>query len=723
MKPVSVKKWMAAMLTLMVVGLPALSEPTAAETQAASEATPATQQATAAEPAQAEPTQAEPTQPVEQTASPAPQTSSTPESASQPSSGPEIEPSPSEPAQEAPATQQPTPTAQVVETPRIWVEKTKDSFSAGQTMKCVLHREGGAQKIEVSYTFNGQTRVQTMEAGKNSVKIELGEAPESAKALNYELKLLESNDYEIKSGSLEIRVAPMAVFGFKTSYAGSVGTASGDSCAIVIQRADNGAQQAAKVAVSMPQSAYEAGYRLTGDRKNYQLDTTYYIEFRKGEMEKTIYLSNWSASIEQSTTISLTLQPQKGAMIKAGGAQVNVSLTAKDSNTHRVTGRFVDKSMYVTPGETPVAQVALEWANASEPACLRYEITDGQNYRLVGEVTLQPGQERAEIPLSTDDFEVGNSYVVNILAQEAKDVGNPEGSSLILYAIEDSDNPTASLDSSEYLIMPGQSLKVKISIDKVQPKNVDFVLSLGEQTWNASLSAGQEEVDLELDSIQEGGTLVLSAPEGIGLKTAQAEVVVSAALSDNLNFLSYRMVYSGGDGNAKVLITIGEPLDESAQFVLGISDDNTGNMVNITIPAGRQIYVAEIPENIMDDYEPGAECQLTLDMPDEAWQGEIAQAHLSVLETPPDLAGFEVDQLSGKVGDTVEVPLDLPQNFEGMVILSGPDIEEVMYPRYPLGSVEVELSQEGTYSLVLSDEKNGWVDENKDEVVITASAQ
>ena len=125
----------------------------------------------------------------------------------------------------------------------------------------------------------------------------------------------------------------------------------------------------------------------------------------------------------------------------------------------------------------------------------------------------------------------------------------------------------------------------------------------------------------------------------------------------------------------------------------------------------------------MDDYEPGAECQLTLDMPDEAWQGEIAQAHLSVLETPPDLAGFEVDQLSGKVGDTVEVPLDLPQNFEGMVILSGPDIEEVMYPRYPLGSVEVELSQEGTYSLVLSDEKNGWVDENKDEVVIAASAQ
>lgn len=32
---------MAAMLTLMVVGLPALSEPTEAETQAALEATPA----------------------------------------------------------------------------------------------------------------------------------------------------------------------------------------------------------------------------------------------------------------------------------------------------------------------------------------------------------------------------------------------------------------------------------------------------------------------------------------------------------------------------------------------------------------------------------------------------------------------------------------------------------------------------------------------------------
>ena len=318
---------------------------------------------------------------------------------------------------------------------------------------------------------------------------------------------------------------------------------------------------------------------------------------------------------------------------------------------------------------------------------------------------------------------VGNSYAVNILTQGSKDVGNPEGSSLILYAIEDSDNPTASLDSSEYLIMPGQSLKVKISIDKVQPKDVNFVLSLGEQTWNASLSAGQEEVDLELNSIQEGGTLVLSAPEGIGLKDAQAEVVVSAALSDNLNFLSYRMVYSSGDGNAKVFITIGEPLDESAQFALGISDDNTGNMVNITIPAGRQIYVAEIPENIMDDYEPGTECQLTLDMPDKVWQGEIAQAHLRVLETPPDLAGFEVDQMSGKVGEIVEVPLDLPQNFEGMVILSGPDKEEVMYPRYPLGSVEVELSQEGTYSLVLSDEKNGWVDENKDEVVIAASAQ
>mgnify|MGYP000237806044 FL=1 len=79
--------------------------------------------------------------------------------------------------------------------------------------------------------------------------------------------------------------------------------------------------------------------------------------------------------------------------------------------------------------------------------------------------------------------------------------------------------------------------------------------------------------------------------------------------------------------------------------------------------------------------------------------------------------------MSGKVGEIVEVPLDLPQNFEGMVILSGPDKEEVMYPRYPLGSVEVELSQEGTYSLVLSDEKNGWVDENKNEVVITVSAQ
>ena len=407
MKPVSVKKWMAAMLTLMVVGLPALSEPTEAETQAALEATPAAQQTTAAE--SAEPKEAELTQAVEKTASPAPQTSSTPEPASQPSSGSEIEPSPSEPVQDVPATQQPTPTAPVVETPRVWVEKTKDSFSAGQTMRCVLHREGGDQTIEVSYIFNGQARVQTLKGGENSVKIELGEAPESTKALNYGFELLESNDYEIKSGSLEIRVEPMAVFGFKTSYAGSVGTASGDSCAIVIQRADNGAQQAAKVAVNMPQSAYEAGYRLTGDRKNYQLDTTYYIEFRKGEMEKTVYLSNWSASIEQSTTISLTLQPQKGAMVEAGGAQVNVSLTAKDSNTHRVTGRFVDKSMYVTPGETPVAEVALEWANASEPAYLRYEITDGQNYRLEGEIALQPGQERAEIPLSTNDFVVGNS--------------------------------------------------------------------------------------------------------------------------------------------------------------------------------------------------------------------------------------------------------------------------------------------------------------------------
>lgn len=713
---ISIKKWTAAVLVSMMVSIPAWAETAEPGETAVLENTPAAQQTAADEVQEPDTTQTE--DPAAQSESVPPETKESKEPAQQPSASPE-----SEPTQDA-SVSEPEPTEPVHQTARVWLEQSKESFSAGQTMKCVLRREGGEQALEVRYSFNGQTYVQTLKAGENSMKIQLGEAPESDKALTYELSLIEDEQYEIKGDSLEIQVAPLAVFGFETSYAGSVGSASGDSCKIVIQRSDNGAQQSAKVALSMPESAYEAGYRLTGDQKHFQLDTTYYIEFKKGEMQKTVYLSNWSAAIEQSTTIRLSLQAGKGAMIEKGGDQVNVTLAAKDSNSHLVSGRFTEGSLYVTPGENIEVEVALDWADPSESARLKYEITDGQDYRKEGEMGLNPGQDYVRIPLSTDDFQAGCSYVVNILPETENDVGSQEGSGLILYAIEDSENPTASLDSAEYLIMPGQSLKLEISIDKVQPENITFILSLGERRWNAVLPAGQERIELELDSIKQGGTLKLSAPNGVLLKTAQAEVTVSAALSDNLNFAYGRVVYCDGDGNARISIKLGEPLDESTRFVLGISDDETGNMINITIPAGRTEYVAELPERMMKDYAPGTECQLTLDMPEEAWQGKIAQAKLSVLENAPDLAGFEVEQIEAQVGDKVEVPLDLPRNFEGLVTLTEPNGgKQTLYPRYPLGSVEFEVKREGHYYLILSDEKNGWVDENKDEVLIVVSAE
>ncbi len=323
-------------------------------------------------------------------------------------------------------------------------------------------------------------------------------------------------------------------------------------------------------------------------------------------------------------------------MVKEDAARVSVTLEARDSDRRRAVGRFQEDELYITPGEERTVRLALDWAKGSGSARLRYEITDGQNYCLKADQKLTNGQKQVEIPLPTADFEVGKSYVVNILPEGKDDVGSTEQSSLVLHVIEASENATASLDSG-----------------------------------------------------------------------------------------SGRMVYCGGDGGAQVYIKIAEPLDESAQFVLGISDDHTGNMVNMTIPAGCRVYQAELPERMMNDYQAGTTCQLTLDMPNEAWQGKIAQATLSVLENAPDLARFEVaEELNAQVGERLEVPLDLPQNFEGMVVLTDPNGKrQMLYPRYPSGSVEVELKQEGRYFLVLSDEKNGWVDENMREVVIFASIQ
>jgi hypothetical protein len=714
------KKWMAAMIALMLAAFPVLAEPAEEENQTASETAPAAHQTAEAESRQMP--EAENGQDEEQHDLSQPQVTEAP--SPQPTHTPAEEPAPEDQNTPAP-TSQPTATDLVSEPARVWFEGSREAFSAGQVMKCVLRREGGEQAIEVRYVFNGQTRVQTMEAGENSVRLKLGEAPASDSGLSYKLEILESEAYEIKEGNLEIRVVPVPLFGFETAFAGSVGAASGDSCKIIIRRAENGAQQAARLALTMPDSAYEAGYRLTGDQRHFQLDTTYYIDFRKGEQEKAVYLSNWSAEPSKSSTISLSLQGEQDAMVKEDAARVSVTLEARDSDRRRAVGRFQEDELYITPGEERTVRLALDWAKGSGSARLRYEITDGQNYCLKADQKLTNGQKQVEIPLPTADFEVGKSYVVNILPEGKDDVGSTEQSSLVLHVIEASENATASLDSEEYLIMPGQSLKVEITIDKAQTRQTAFQLSMGEQQWPALLPAGETKLELELDAVEKSGSLKLSAPDGIALNIGQANVVVSAALSDNLNFLSGRMVYCGGDGGAQVYIKIAEPLDESAQFVLGISDDHTGNMVNMTIPAGCRVYQAELPERMMNDYQAGTTCQLTLDMPNEAWQGKIAQATLSVLENAPDLARFEVaEELNAQVGERLEVPLDLPQNFEGMVVLTDPNGKrQMLYPRYPSGSVEVELKQEGRYFLVLSDEKNGWVDENMREVVIFASIQ